>query len=201
MTFGLNRGYLLSERMGTAPTYLVSVNPLVIEQYVGEMLVCESLKVLSWDARLPKGRSGVDTIYLRTRTRPGFYRDIASDGVWEGATVTYVALQLAFYLGFDEVILIGVDHFFATPGPPNELVVSDAPDPNHFDPTYFGPGARWNLPDLATSEVAYTMARRAYESAGRQIINATAGGALEVFERRSYESLFGASHDRQGRDG
>jgi len=192
VTFGLNRGYLLADRIGSDPTYLVVVNKHVVDQYADEILASGSLKLLSWRARPPKRRAGDGAIYFRTRTRPGFYRDVGSDGVWEGATVTYVALQLAFYFGFREAVLIGVDHFFFTSGEPNKLVVANAPDPNHFDPNYFGPGVRWQLPDLATSEVAYAMARDAYESAGKRVINATAGGKLEVFERQPYDSLVGS---------
>ena len=54
--------------------------------------------------------------------------------------MTYVALQVAFYLGFEQVILIGVDHNFATKGKPNTTVVSQGDDPNHFNPAYFGKG-------------------------------------------------------------
>jgi hypothetical protein len=42
--------------------------------------------------------------------------------------VTYVALQLAFHLGFQEVIMVGVDHSFSTQGAPNTLVTSTSQD-------------------------------------------------------------------------
>jgi hypothetical protein len=83
-----------------------------------------------------------------------------------------------------------VDHSFATKGKPNTTVVSQGDDPNHFHPGYFGKGFRWQLPDLDTSEVAYGMARQAYESAGRQVIDATVGGHLRIFPRVDYETLF-----------
>jgi hypothetical protein len=110
--------------------------------------------------------------------------------VWEGATVTNVALQLAFYMGFEQVILIGVDHNFESKGDANKTVVSDGDDPNHFDPRYFGKGFRWQLPDLETSEIGYEMARKAYEKAGRQVLDATVGGKLTIFPKVDYTSLF-----------
>ncbi len=82
--------------------------------------------------------------------------------VWEGATVTNVALQLAFYHGFPQVILIGVDHNFTDKGKANQTVVSAGDDPNHFSPAYFGKGFRWQFPDLETSEIGYNLARKAY---------------------------------------
>ena len=110
--------------------------------------------------------------------------------VWEGATVTYVALQLAYFMGFDPVILIGVDHSFKSKGKANSTVVSQGDDPDHFHAGYFGKGFRWQLPDLDTSEVGYAMARQAYEADGRQVLDATVGGQLQVFDKVDYNSLF-----------
>jgi hypothetical protein len=93
-------------------------------------------------------------------------------------------------MGFQKVILIGVDHNFVTQGKPNATVTSQGDDPNHFAPGYFGKGFRWQLPDLDTSERSYAMARQAYESAGRQVVDATVGGKLTVFPKVDYDSLF-----------
>ncbi len=88
------------------------------------------------------------------------------------------------------MILIGVDHNFVTQGKPNATVISEGDDPNHFSPNYFGKGFRWQLPDLETSEMAYRMARQAYEKDGRSILDATVGGKLTVFPKVKYETLF-----------
>ena len=108
--------------------------------------------------------------------------------VWSGGTVTFTALQIAYYMGFEKVILIGVDHSYKHVGNPNDEMTADGPDPNHFDPSYFGKGTRWNLPDLALSEKAYVLASKAFEADGRHIINATQGGMLEIFPRASLEA-------------
>jgi hypothetical protein len=107
--------------------------------------------------------------------------------------VTYVALQLAYHMGFEQIVLIGVDHDYSTKGKPNTTVVSQRDDPDHFDKRYFGKGFRWQLPDLETSERAYRMARKAYESDGRQVLDATVGGKLQVFPKVGYDSLFQGS--------
>jgi hypothetical protein len=93
-------------------------------------------------------------------------------------------------MGFSQVILIGVDHNYSTKGTPNTTVVSQGDDPNHFHQGYFGKGFRWQLPDLDTSERSYHMARQAYEQAGRQVLDATIGGKLTVFEKVAYDSLW-----------
>ena len=109
--------------------------------------------------------------------------------IWEGATVTYVAMQLAYYMGFTRVILIGVDHSFATQGKPHSTVISTGDDPNHFDSQYFGKGFQWQLPDIETSESHYILARNYYETHNREILDATVGGKLTVFPKVSYDNL------------
>ena len=88
------------------------------------------------------------------------------------------------------MILIGVDHSFATKGAPNTTVQSEGDYPNHFSASYFGKGFRWQLPDLETSELGYRLARKAFEEDGRKILDATVGGKLEIFEKVDYQSLF-----------
>jgi len=190
-TFGLNRVYLLFPDLGFATTYLVAVNDLVLEQCASEIVAQPSHKFLPWGMRrsLPGGLPA-DLTFIQTQgLRPGFCRD-ARRSMWEGATVTFVALQLAYHIGFQEAILVGVDHSFTTQGKPHETVVSQGNDPNHFAPDYFGKGFRWQLPDLPSSERAYRLARQAFEADGRTVLDATIGGKLTVFPKVEYESLF-----------
>jgi hypothetical protein len=192
VTFGLNRGHLLFPRIGGPTTYLVSVNRLVIEQSGAEMIVTPCLKFMDWRNRALVPRNRSDVIFVRTIPQPGFSTDVPGRGLWEGATVTYVAMQLAYHFGYREVILIGVDHSFSTMGPAHAQVTSAGADLNHFDPSYFGPGYRWQLPDLPMSERAYAMARSAFEAAGGSIVDATVGGKLTVFPKADFTELFPA---------
>lgn len=192
-TFGMNRIYLAFPEWGFQTSYLVSVNDLVIEQCYRDFQKLDIPKFFSWRARnllYPQGTPDQRTHFLfTTYSGPRFAQDVTGR-LWEGATVTYVCLQLAFHMGFDKVILIGVDHSFSTQGDPNTTVVSRGEDPNHFSKDYFGEGFRWQLPDLETSEIAYRKARRVYREAGREIVDATVGGKLTVFPKVKYKQLF-----------
>jgi hypothetical protein len=189
-TFGLNRIYLLFPELGFQTTYFVTVNDLVIEQCRDDILSLPIPKFLSWRTHglFPKGKVPATFLYT-TYDNPAFARDVRHR-VWESATVTYVALQLAFHMGFQQVVLIGVDHNSFVPGKANTTIVSQGDDPNHFNPAYFGKGFRWQLPDFETSEIGYRLARAAYQKAGRQILDATIGGKLTVFPKVEYSSLF-----------
>lgn len=190
ISFGLNRIYLLFPELGFQTTYLVSVNDLVLEQCAQDMDRLALPKFVTWRARRWLRRSP-DTIFVDTDfTGPENFTSDACGRVFEGFTVTYVALQLAYFMGFQTVILVGVDHNFTTQGPANQEVISQGDDPNHFSPAYFGKGFRWQLPDLEGSERAYRMAKAAFEADGRQVLDATIGGKLEVFAKVDYPSLF-----------
>ena len=188
-TFGMNRIFLMFPELGFQTTFLVTVNELVIEQSAEEIRQLQIPKFLSWRSR--SYLDPAEDLYFLYSTYTGkkFARN-AAGRLWEGATVTFISLQLAYYMGFSTVILIGVDHSFATKGKPNETIVSTGDDPNHFHPSYFGKGFRWQLPDLDTSEVAYHLAKQVYEGNGRQVLDATVGGHLEVFPKVDYNSLF-----------
>jgi hypothetical protein len=192
-TFGMNRIYLLFPELGFSTTYFCSINDLVIEQFSADILTLPMPKFLAWrshrhfDPSLPIPQ--IPTFLYTTYTGPRFSPDVRGR-VWEGATVTNMALQLAFHMGFEQVILIGVDHNFTSKGDANKTVVSQGDDLNHFAPNYFAKGFKWQLPDLDTSEIGYTFARDAYQKAGRKVLDATVGGKLTIFPKVDYNSLF-----------
>jgi hypothetical protein len=185
VTLGSNRIYLLPDfapgyyMSDFAPHYYTCVNPLVIEQSIEQIQsIKASVKFIAapyahlFDGALPLV-SGITPCFSR---QPWRY-------IHEGHTVTYVMLQLAFFLGFETVLLVGVDHRYTYQGEPNQEVEADGPDSNHFSPDYFPAGMRWHNPDLERSERAYRMARTVFSANGRRVVNLTPGSALDVFER------------------
>lgn len=188
-TLGQNRIYLAFPDIGFSTSYYLSVNDLVIEQCAQDIQSLQIPRFVSWRAR--RWLKPQDNLYFIHTTYTGekFATDIRQR-VWEGGTVTYTSLQVAYFLGFSQVILVGVDHNYVTQGKPNATVVSEGDDPNHFHPNYFGKGFRWQLPDLIQWEEAYRLARRTYEADGRSVVDATVEGKLQVFPKVDYQSLF-----------
>jgi hypothetical protein len=187
--FGLNKINLLFDKTAFRPSAIVAVNPFVLEQNAAFYNVTDlPLFLDSAAVRLVKPRDNV--AFLHSSAFPMFSRD-CSISIFQGYTVTFVAMQLAFHMGFRRIALVGADHTFAAKGTPNKTVVSGARDESHFDPNYFSGGAKWQLPDLFQSEVAYTMARDMFAAFGGRLANATAGGELEVFQRESLDVFLG----------
>ena len=187
--FGLNKINLLFDKTTFRPSCVVSVNAHVLEQNADFYNKTDlPLFLDSHAARFVKGRANV--AFTHNNPFPLFTRD-CSISVYQGYTVTFVALELAFHMGFREVALVGADHTFATKGAANKTVVSGAKDESHFDPNYFSGGMKWQLPDLFQSEVAYTLARDNFAAHGGSVVNATVGGELEVFDRVALDKFLG----------
>ncbi len=126
---------------------------------------------------------------------PRFSLD-ASQRLYCGQSVTIINLQLAHWMGFAEVVLIGMDFSYTIPESAEregDLITSTTDDVNHFHPDYFGKGKTWKDPKLERVRNNYQLAREIYEGSGRRIVNATAGGNLDVFERVDFATLFARS--------
>ena len=184
-TFGLNKIYLIFDKVDLNLSYHVAVNPLVIQQSKNqiESLSCPSF--LSFRAARKIVRHLGHIYFLITGGPFTFRRDLIRE-IHTGATVTYVAMQIAFYMGFSKVFLIGIDHNFTISGTPNEKQFLKGDDFNHFDSRYFK-NSEWQLPDLEASELSYHMAKFHFVRAGRQIYDVTLDGKLNIFPKISFE--------------
>jgi hypothetical protein len=193
-TFSMNRAYLLYNKWGFIPSYFVCINELVLEQFAADIARLQMPKFINFNRRrLFKNYERDDSIlYLRLGLQ---FRDRFSDDltrvVSSGGTVTFACLQLAYFMGFSEVILIGLDHSFVGKGIPSKTEVrSEERDESHCHPDYFPKGSKWQLPDLYRSELAYALARKAFVADGRSILDATTGGKCEIFQKVEFKNLF-----------
>ncbi len=183
-TFGLNKIYLMFDKVDLNLSYLVSVNMEVIKQSkeVYQNLTIPTFLSYLHSANLEFRNKSLNYIFSIGGVK--FSKNISKQ-TFEGATVTFVALQIAYYMGFEKVFLIGVDHNFKSSGNPYEYQKLEGKDVNHFDPKYFS-GQLWGIPDLETSQKAYKMAKEVFERDGRKIFDATVEGKLKVFKKISY---------------
>lgn len=119
---------------------------------------------------------------------PGFSDDLTK-GVYCIATVTYMLIQIARYMGFDEIYLIGIDNKYAYSRLRDGTVVR-----NEGIISYFGE-ENAPLPDSSTAastwelDIAYEYADDYSRKHGFRIYNATRGGFLEKFERVNLDDV------------
>jgi len=122
----------------------------------------------------------------------GFSLDITNFVVM-GGTVTFVMLQIAFYMGFDTMLLVGVDHYYPkTQRMAGHRIVGDGDDPDHFacadGKPYFDKDVTYNAPEIEGTTRSYAIAQELFSKAGRKIYNLTPGTKLDVFEKDKLEN-------------
>lgn len=112
-----------------------------------------------------------------------FSNDIAK-GIYGSLTVTYDMIQIAAYMGFKEIYLLGIDcsngsrHFYNDDIDKSKLENCTVLDDNGWNRQY----SAWIC--------GYKKAEENSKKGGFRIYNATRGGELEVFERVDFDSLF-----------
>jgi len=125
---------------------------------------------------------------------PKFSTDIATKGVHRAHTSVYALLQMAVYMGFKEIYILGVDNYYAG-------IYSDVQ--NHFIENYIEAKEKAIYEGLefqSGDELCYKSAKQYADTHGIKIYNATRGGTLEVFERVDFDEMFAdiKTEERQG---
>lgn len=117
---------------------------------------------------------------------PQFSEDV-SLRVFTHGTVLFFVSQIAFYMGFKEVIYIGVDNSYSKMMMNGEIVIDKTISKNHFDlMKEFNTSSLYNI--KAANE-GFELISQMAKYKDIKVFNATRGGHLEAFERISLESL------------
>lgn len=112
-----------------------------------------------------------------------FWPKTLGRGISKFASTTFAALQLAVYLGFNPIYLVGMDLEWRT--------FKGSKDVNHFHPDYYKSlSEKRYLESAKAQKRAYEIAKVATDKLGIEVFNATVGGKLEVFPRVEFEGLF-----------
>jgi hypothetical protein len=192
ITFGMNRIYINEEKMGYLPTYLVVSNNLVLSQFKEDFEHVQTTKFFNWESN-KLFESDENLFFFRNYLsfNDNFSLDVVN-GMYGGGTVTFTVMQLAVFMGFKEIYLLGLDHSFVEKGIPNSTEVrKDHYDESHFSPDYFPQGIKWQLPDLYRSEIAYQLAKDYMDNNDIKIYDLTENGRCTVFDKRNLFSIVG----------
>lgn len=191
ITFGMNRIHLLKEVNGFSPTYLATVDiPTQLEQFTEEYNSLDLTRFFNWNFRSAFDEKE-NLMFVRNSFSSAFSTDIVKLGAGNSKSVAYTCLQLAYFMGCTEVILIGKDHSYDTQGVDGgRFAQSTGNESNHFIEGYYKKGMKWGIPDYKMEEYTYQLAKNAFEKDGRKIVDATIDGKLQVFEKVDYNSLF-----------
>lgn len=100
-------------------------------------------------------------------------------GFSEGRTVTFIAIQMALYMGFNEIYLLGVDFNYSKVINKNGEIQTLEGVIDYFNQKTYDTTLQYFVP----TKHAYEAAREYCDAHGIVIRNATRGGKLEAFKR------------------
>lgn len=173
---------IMSPELEKHARYFTVVNDLVAKQGALEFNASEKIKFIPfWLANYVN--EGENTFFVNATVKPAFSADFVNSASWR-STVSFFNLQLAYAIGYRKVIMIGFDHSYVQPKGMSEgtLISQVEDDENHFDPRYFK-GKDWQAADTVNMEKSYVLTKEAFAADGREIVNCTVGGKLELFRR------------------
>ncbi len=108
-------------------------------------------------------------------------------GMAEGSTVTYFLLQLAAYMGFSEVYLLGIDFNYST-SINNQGKIIEQKEVRDY--AFDDKASNYTMPNLDAGFISYSAAQKYCEKHSEfRIYNATRGGKLEVFPRVNFDDI------------
>lgn len=186
-TFGMNGLFKLYDKTQWRATYYAIIDPGVYEKLRNEAELWSLNNVFIPDLFLER----FDTLrfdnppilfpidYKNPKSKRNWKKiDFSDDAytiVYDYASVTFSLMQIAVYMGFKEIYLLGCDCNYSG-------------EKKHF--VDYGTKVDNAVSAENKMILAYSAAKKYADSNGIKIYNATRGGKLEVFERVDFDSLF-----------
>ena len=185
-TFGVNNVFRLFDKTSWRPTYYGIIDPSVFEKLYNDSIFRELENVFVPDLFEKKyGKLSIkqyhtfpmdyfELYWSKLVNRTVKFSDDISILVYDVATVAYSLMQIAVYMGFEEIYLLGCDCNYSG-------------EKQHF--AEYGIKVKDAISAENNLILAFSAARKYADSHGIKIYNATRGGKLEIFERIDFDSL------------
>jgi len=197
VTFATNRIFHIFGDTSWRPTYYASEDITILKNIQDEIF-----KVPCSARFIPVNLKWYENVDIPNATY--FYMDYQSDysdtyglsldaskAVRCRGTVTISCIQLALYMGFKEIYLLGVDHNYSKFTDANGNIVEDSTVKDYFSTAYDSDFKAQIVRDLgSTTQAFFDIAQLSTATHNFKIYNATRGGKLEVFQRVDFDSLF-----------
>ncbi len=193
-----NRFNLMFDRLNWRPDFYMVTDDLVIKdmyQQINEEIL-NTVKYSFFPDIHPSNVefdsyiSNLESVHWMNMDAPEFSIDLPKCGI--NKTVINAGMQVAAYMGFKEIYLIGVDMTFKehkVKKTNSRNWEAEENDPNHFDPRYFGKGLKYHNPTVHEMLEKFKEGKEFLESLNVKVFNAGVGGNLEVFTRVKFESV------------
>lgn len=195
-TFAFNRIYHMYQYTSWRPTYYMVVDNAIIHEMnrekkreiEAEFFFVPNKKLAQKYKDQNAHHIGVE-ITVPARTENMVLKNVSTDVSRHFSTATGVitsAFELAFYMGFKEIYLLGVDHNFAV-----EIDINGRETVNKGVKTHFKEDKDQSLYKANKDSLTrcFEICKKYADQHGIRIVNVTRGGKLEVFERDTLEHV------------
>ena len=193
--FSMNRIYCAFKETEWRPDYYVVQDRKMLECYwedilgldINDKFISDRVLYLFDEKKKKEALKRVDVNLFHLQGGEAIQRNIMfsedfAKKCYEGWTVTYACIQLAVYMGFSEIYLLGVDCNY---------IAGSVAQQNYFSKDYVQEDKKGSAPLPYLMMSAYESAKNYLDSKDRsKVYNATRGGKLEVFERVNFDELF-----------
>ncbi|MCD7828736.1 MAG: DUF115 domain-containing protein [Clostridiales bacterium] len=197
ISFAFNRIYHIFEKTQWRPTYYISQDEKMLEgckKEVSDMnLPFKFIPIqLQWYYSISiKGATHFNMAYQQPEAEANLlFSDNIAQKIYCASTGMYTAAQMAAYMGFSEIYLIGTDHHFHISKNNSGEIVLDNSVKDYFSDKYNADKDKLFVPNTEKSTFTYVAMKTHCEKRGIKVFNATRGGKLEVFPRIDFDSLF-----------
>lgn len=206
-TFACNKIYLAFDKTSWRPDYYSICDILVAQNNSEAILNADFQEAVPFHSQTVWPDLSGQKNALRYE-----YDNVKSIEFWkEGSTATIPAvpegicsggysvlidqLQIAHYMGFKRVFLVGVDFSFSGGKPTGAqcssgAVLTSEGEVNHFHPDYRKPGETWTVPEMEKQRHAFSFCKTAFEQSGIELINASRTSILDVLPKIPFDQAF-----------
>jgi hypothetical protein len=194
ITFAFNRIYYIFDKTEWRPTYYCSEDNKTIvksKEEIDQLTIENKFFPVNFprDCNIHFKNAKYFILKFGDRsTEPRFSEDIVK-GIHWGNTVAYTAIQIAVYMGINEIYLFGVDHNFSKMVNNKGEIIIDEAAKDYFSEKYNTDKEDLYIPNVEVSTRAFMAAKKYADQHNLKIYNSTRGGKLEVFERVDFDQI------------
>lgn len=196
ITFAMNRIYKLFSETSWRPTYYVCEDINIFHESLDDInAISAKKKFIPINHKWYHDININDAIYFwanynREKDFPDSFSTNIAKQMDSVGTVTFTCINIAAYMGFKEIYLLGVDHNYrVTINEQGETIVDNTAK-DYFCENYDTDIKDIVVHDMGQNTRAYRKAKKHCDEHDIHIYNATRGGKLEVFPRVDFDSLF-----------
>ncbi len=195
-TFAFNRIFYMFDKTDWRPTYYMCIDVGVLGMNLPEIQKLELPNIILSSIVKEKVEKASNIHYLfdyakfkinRFAFDKPYISEDLSDHFCFCFTVTFDAIQLAIYMGYSEIYLLGVDHNYSAMADSKGKITKDESVKDYFQGLE---KTNITVMNYEATTAAFESAREYADEHNITIKNATRGGKLEVFDRIEFDSLF-----------